>query len=137
MPSATSPSLSRRRKCLPKLYHSAKAGCLTMDEEMAEDLGIVINSSGGKIYNAILSPTLSSSSENDTSIFWESDQVACCSRDYMDQSTNIYGRRKFLEWPYVHYLSTHSNNTGCSSLTSSELEIASITGTHTGASKPS
>jgi hypothetical protein len=108
-----------------------------MDEEMAEDLGIVIDSSGGKVYNAILSPTLSSSSEDDTSIFWESDVVARCFRDCMDQFTNIYGRRKFLEWPYVHHLSTHSNSKGCSSLTTSGLEIATLTMTHTGASKPS
>jgi hypothetical protein len=65
-----------------------------MDEEMSEDLGIVIDSSGGKVYNAILSPTLSSSSDDDTSIFWESDKVACCFRDYMDQFTSIYGREK-------------------------------------------
>jgi hypothetical protein len=126
--------MSRRRKCLPKLYHSAKAGCLTVDEEMAEDLGIVIDSSDRKVNNAILSPTLSSSSGDDTSTFWESDKIACCFRDSMDQFTSIYGRKRFLEWPYVH-LSTHSNSTGHSSLTTNELEIASITGTHTGASK--
>ena len=33
----------------PSLYHSAKAGCLTMDEEMLRDLGIVIHSSGGEV----------------------------------------------------------------------------------------
>src|SRR5271155_2724201 len=99
MSSSTSSSVSRRRKCLPKLYHSAKAGCLTMDEEMLQDLGIVIQSSGGEVCNAIfsptlsssseddssgrevcnafLSPTLSSSSEDDISVFWESDSVAC------------------------------------------------------------
>jgi hypothetical protein len=137
MASTTSPSVSRRHKCLPKLYHSAKVGCLMIDEEMAEDLGTVIDSSGGKVYNATISPTLPSSSEDDTSIFWESDKVACYFRDYVDQFTSIYGRRKFLQWPYVHHLSTHSNSIGYSSLTTSKLEIASITGTHTGASKPS
>jgi hypothetical protein len=79
-----------------------------VDEEMVEDLGIVIDSSGGKVYNAILSSTLSSSSEDDTAIFWESDKVACCFRNYMDRFTGIYGRRKFLEWLYVHL----SNSTG-------------------------
>src|ERR1700722_3368216 len=137
MPSSTSSSVSHRRKCLSKLYHSAKAGCLKMDEEMLQDLGIVIHSSGGEVCNAIFSPTLSSSSEDDISVFWESDMVACCFRDCMDQFTSIYGRRKFLEWPYVHHLSTHSNSKGCSSLTTSGLEIATMTMTHTGASKPS
>jgi len=137
MSSSTSSSLSRRRKCLPKLYHSAKAGCLTMDEEMLQDLGIVIHSSGGEACNAIFSPTLSSSSDDVTSVFWESDSVARCFRDSMDQSTDIFGKRQFLEWPYVHHLSTHSNSKGCSSLTTSGLEIAIITVTHTGASKPS
>ena len=137
MSSITSSSASRRRKCLPKLYHSAKAGCLTMDEEMLQDLGIVIHSNGGEIYDAIFSPTLSPSSDDVTSVFWESDDIACHFRDYMDQFTSIYGRRKFLEWPYVHHLSTHSNSKGCSSLTTSGLEIATITVTHTGASKPS
>jgi hypothetical protein len=136
MSSSTSSSASRRRKCLPKLYHSAKAGCLTMDEEMLQDLGIVIHSSGGEVCNAISSPALSSS-EDDIPIFWESDMVACCFRDYMDKFTTIYGREKFLEWPYVHHLSTHSNSKGCSSLTTSGLEIATIAVTHTGTSKPS
>src|SRR2546429_8916051 len=112
MSSSTSSSVSRRRKCLPKLYHSAKAGCLTMDEEMLQDLGIVIHSnggevcntifsptlpspseddsSGGEVCNAFLSPTLSSSSDDVTSVFWESDGVVCHFRDYMDQSTNIW-----------------------------------------------
>jgi hypothetical protein len=137
MSSSTSSSASRRRKCLPKLYHSAKAGCLTMDEEMLQDLGIVIHSSGGEVCNPISSPALSSSSEDDISIFWESDMVACCFRDNMDQFTNIYGRRKFLEWPYVHHLSIYSNSKGWSSLIINGLEIATITMSHTGASKPS
>ena len=107
-----------------------------MNKEMLQDLGIVIHSSGGEAYNAVFSPALSSSSEDDISVFWESDMVACCFRDCMDQFTSIYGRRKFLEWPYVHHLSTHSNSKGCSSLTTSGLEIATITVTHTGASKP-
>jgi hypothetical protein len=109
-----------------------------MDEEMLQDLGIVIHSSSGEVCNATFSPTLSSSSEDDssggevcnaslsptlspssddvTSVFWESDNIACHFRDYMDKFTNIYGRRKFLEWPYVHHLSTHSKSKGCSSL---------------------
>ena len=136
MPSSTSSSVSHRRKCLSKLYRSAKSGCLTMDEEMLQDLGIVIHSSDRRICNTTTSPTLSSS-EDDISVFWESDMVACCFRDYMDQFTSIYGRRKFLEWPYVHHLSTHSNSKGCSPLTTSGLEIATMTMTHTGASKPS
>ena len=102
-----------------------------MDEEMLQDLGIIIQVSGGA------SPTLSSSSENVISVFEESHDIACHFRDYMDQSTNIYGKRQFLEWPYVHHLSTHSNSKGCSSLTTSGLEIAIITVTHTRASKPS
>jgi hypothetical protein len=129
MSSSTSSSVSRRRKCLPKLYHSAKAGCLTIDEEMLRDLGIIIHSSGGKVCKAIFSPTLSSSSENNSSdeevcnaflsptlssssddVFWESDNIARHFHDYMDQSTNIFGKRQFLEWPYVHHLSTHSNS---------------------------
>ena len=150
--------MSRRRKCLPKLYHSAKAGCLTMDEEMLQDLGIVIHSSSGDVCNATFSPTLSSSSEDDSSggevckatfspalspsseddisIFWDSDIIASHFRDYMYQFTSIYGRKKFLEWPYVHHLSTHSNRKGCSSLTTSGLEIPTMT-MHIGASKPS
>ena len=66
--------------------------------------------------------------------FGESDDVACHFRDYMDQSTNISGKRQFLGWPYVHHLSTHSNSKGCSSLTTSALEIATITVTHRPAS---
>jgi hypothetical protein len=62
----------------------------------------------------------------------ESDSIACYFRDYMDQFTSIYGREKFLEWPYVHHLSTHSNSKGCSSLITSGLEIATITMTHWG-----
>src|SRR3954454_11824578 len=125
--SNTSSSASRRRKCLPKLYHSAKAGCLTMDEEMFQDLGIVIHSSGGEVCNATFSPALSPSSEDDISIFWDSDIIASHFRDYMYQFTSIYGRKKFLEWPYVHHLSTHSNRKGCSSLTTSGLEIPTMT----------
>lgn len=89
-----------------------------MDEEMLQDLGIVIhssdeevckaifspalppspedNSSGGEVCNAFLSPTLSSSSDD---VFWESDNIARHFRDYMDQSTNIFGKSTFLEWP--------------------------------------
>ena len=136
MSSSTSSSVSRRRECLSKVYHSAKSGCLTMDEEMLQDLGIVIHSSGREVYNATISPTLSSS-EDDISVFWESDSIAYHFRDYMDQFTSIYGRTKFLEWPYVHHLSTHSNSKGCSSLTTSGLEIATMIMTHIGASKPS
>jgi hypothetical protein len=93
--------MSGRRKCLSKLYHSAKAGCLTMDKEMLQDLGIIIQVSGGEVCNTI-SPTLSSSSENVISVFEESHDIACHFRDYMDQSTDIYGKRQFLEWPYVY-----------------------------------
>jgi hypothetical protein len=132
MSSSTSSSASRRRKCLPKLYHSAKAGCLTMDEEMLQDLGIVIHSSGGEVCNVIFTLTSSPSSDDVTSVFWESDDIACHFRDYMDQFTNTYGRSKFLEWSYVHHLSTHSNSKGCSSLITSGLEIATIAVTHTG-----
>jgi hypothetical protein len=92
-----------------------------MDEEMLQDLGIVIhssdgelckaifspalppssedNSSGGEVCNASLSPTLSSSSDD---VFWESDNIARHFRDYMDQFTDISGKRPFEEWPYVH-----------------------------------
>jgi hypothetical protein len=96
---------------------------------MLRDLGIIIHSSGGKVCKAIFSPTLSSSSENNSSdeevcnaflsptlssssddVFWESDNIARHFHDYMDQSTNIFGKRQFLEWPYVHHLSTHSNS---------------------------
>jgi hypothetical protein len=75
-----------------------------MDEEMLQDLGIVIHSSDRKICNATTSPTLSSS-EDDISVFWESDGIAAHFRDYMDKFTNIDGRGKFQEWLYVHYLS--------------------------------
>ena len=74
-----------------------------MDEEMLQDLGIVIHSSGREVCNATISPTLSSS-EDDISVFWESDNIAAHFRDYMDRFTNIDGRRKFLEWPYVSHL---------------------------------
>jgi hypothetical protein len=108
-----------------------------MDKQMAEDLGVFIDSNGGEVYPVSPLQTLSSSFEDVTSVFLESDEVACHSRDYMDKFTNINGTSKFLEWPYVHHLSTHSNSTGCSSLTTSELEIAVTPGTHTGSSKPS
>jgi hypothetical protein len=145
MSSGTSSSVSRRRKCLPKLYRCAKAGCLTVDEEMLQDLGIIIHSSDRGIRKATFSPTLPSPSEDNSSggevsnadVFWEGDNIARHFRDYMAQSTNIFGKRPFLEWPYVHYLSTHSNSKGCSSLTASGLEIAIMTVTHIGASKPS
>jgi hypothetical protein len=106
-----------------------------MDTEMAEDSGVFLNSSGGEVSTPL--PTLSSSSENVTTVFLESYEIACYLRGFMDKSTNIDGTSKFLEWPYVHHLSTHSNSTGCSSLTTSELEIAVTPGTHTGSSKPS
>ena len=54
-----------------------------MGEEMLQDLGIVIHSSGREICNATISPTLSSS-EDDISVFWESDSIAAYFRDYMD-----------------------------------------------------
>jgi len=92
------------------------------------------NSSGGEVCNAFLSPTLSSSSDD---VFWENDNIARHFRDCMDQSTNIFGKRPFLEWPYVHRLPTHSNSKGCSSLTTSGLGIAIMTVIHIGASKPS
>jgi hypothetical protein len=108
-----------------------------MDKQMAEDLGIFIDSNDGKVYPASSLPTLSSSFEDVASAFLESDEIASHFRDYMDEFTNINGASKFLEWPYVHHLSTRSNSTGCSSLTTSGLEIAVIPGTRTGASKPS
>jgi hypothetical protein len=104
---------------------------------MAEDLGIFIDSNDGEVYPASSLRTLSSSFEDITSVFLESDEIASHFRDYMVEFTNINGTSKFLERPYVHHLSTHSNSTRCSSLTTSGLEIAVIPGTHTGASKPS
>jgi hypothetical protein len=97
--------MSRRRRCLHKLHHSAKAGCLTMDKQMAKDLGVFIDSNGGEIYPTSPLQTLSSSFEDVTSVFLESDEVASHFRDYMDKFTNINGTSKFLEWPYVHHLS--------------------------------
>jgi len=107
-----------------------------MDEEMFQDLGIVIHSSDGEVCNATFLPALSPSSEDDISIFWYSDIIASHFRDCMHQFTSIYGRKEFLEWPYVHHLFTHSNRKGCSSLTTSGLEIPTMT-MHIGASKPS
>jgi hypothetical protein len=101
---------------------------------MAENLGVAIDLSGGEVHTAILSPTSSSSSED---VFLESYDVACHLRDLMAKSTNVDGTRKFREWPYVHHLSTHPNSTGCSSLRTSRLEIAFVSGTHTGAFQPS
>ena|ERR1700722_404241 len=135
MLSTTNPSLSRRRQCLHELHHSAKAaGSLMMGTEMAEDLGVFIDSSDGEVSTP--SPTLSSSSEDVVAVFLEGHEVACYLRDFMDKSTNIDGTSKFLEWPYVHHLSTHSNCTGYPSLTTSRLEIALVSGTHTGAFQP-
>ena len=105
-----------------------------MAAEMAEDLGIFIDSSGGEVSAPF--PTLASSSENVTTVFLESYEIACYLRDFMDKSTNMDGMSRFLEWPYVHHLSTHSNSTGCSSLITSGLEIAFVSGTHTGAVQP-
>jgi hypothetical protein len=90
-----------------------------MDKQMAEDLGIFIDSNDGEVNPASSLRTSSSSFEDITSVFLESDEIASHFRDYMDEFT------------------THSNSTRCSSLTTSGLEIAVIPGTHTGASKPS
>jgi hypothetical protein len=73
-----------------------------MDTELAEDLGISLNSSGGEVSTPL--PTLSSSSENVTTFFWDSYEITCYLRDFMDKSINIDGTSKFLEWPYVHHL---------------------------------
>jgi hypothetical protein len=133
MQSTTIPSASRRR-CLCQLRQSAKAGSSLIDIEMAANLGVATDLSGEEVHTAILLPTLSSSSED---VFLESYDVACYLRYLMAESTNIDGTRKFREWPCVHHLSTHSNSTGCSSLTTSGLEIAFVSGTHTGAFQPS
>jgi hypothetical protein len=108
-----------------------------MDKQMAEDLGIFIDSNDGEVYPASSLRTLSSSFEDVASVFLESDEITSHLYDYMLESTNSDGASMFLEWPYVHYLSTHSNSTGCSSLTTCGLDIPVISGTHTGASKPS
>jgi hypothetical protein len=100
-----------------------------MDAEMAESLGIFIDSSDGAVSHPL--PTLSSSSKDVTTVFWESYDVAGYLRELMDEST------KFLGWSYVHHPSTHSNSTGYSSLITSGLEIAIVSGTHTGAVQPS
>jgi len=63
-----------------------------MDTEMAEDLGVFIDSSGGEVSTPL--PTLSSSSEDVTTVFWEGYEVACYLRDFMDKSTNIDGTSK-------------------------------------------
>jgi hypothetical protein len=97
---------------------------------MAENLGVAIDLSGGEVHTTTLSPTSPPSSEN---VFMESYDVACHLRDLMAESANIDGTRKFREWPYVHHLSTRSNSTGCSSLTTSGLEIAFISGNHASA----
>ena len=102
--------------------------------EMAENLGVAIDLSGGEVHTTTLSPTSPPSSEN---VFMESYDVACHLRELMAESANIDGTRKFREWPYVHHLSTHSNSTGCSSLTISGLEIAFISGNHVSAFQPS
>jgi hypothetical protein len=95
-----------------------------MDAEMAESLGIFIDSSDGAVSYPLL--TLSPSSKDVTTVFWESYEVACYLCELMDDST------KFLRWAYVHP-STHSNGTGYSSLTISGLVIPIVSGTHTGA----
>jgi hypothetical protein len=66
-----------------------------MDTEMAEDLGVFIDSSGGEVPTPL--STLSSSSEDVTTVFLEGCEVACYLRDFMDKSTNIDGTSKFLE----------------------------------------
>src|SRR5437660_4717693 len=105
MPSATNPSVSRRRQCVDQLHHSVKAtGSSTMDAEMAESLGIFIDSSDGAVSHPL--PTLSSSSKDVTTVFWESYDIAGYLRELMDEST------KFLGWSSVHHPSTHSNSTG-------------------------
>jgi hypothetical protein len=124
MQSTTIPSTSRRQ-CLCQLRQSAKAGSSLIDTEMAENLGVAIDLSGGEVHTAILLPKLSPPSEN---AFSESYDVACYLRDLMAESTNIDGMRTFREWPYV---TTHSNYTECSSLITSGLEIPSVSGTHT------
>jgi hypothetical protein len=130
--------MSRRRQCLYKLHHSIKdAGSKTMDTEMAENLGVTITSSDREPHTSIPSPTLSASYEDVYSVYEESYEIACYLRDYMDDLKNRNGTSKFLEWLYVHYLFTHSNGPGCSSLTASGLEIAFVSGTHTGAFQPS
>jgi hypothetical protein len=129
--------MSRRRQCLYKLHHSIKdAGSETMDTEIAKSLGVTITSSDREPHTPIPSPTLSASYKDGYFVFEESYEIACYLRDYMDDLKNRDGTNKFLEWPYVHHLSTHSNSLGCSSLTTSGLESAFISGTHTGAFQP-
>jgi hypothetical protein len=105
-----------------------------MDTEMAEDLGVFIDSSDREVSTP--SPTLPSSSEDVVTVFLEGHEVAYYLCDFMGKSTSVGGTSKFLEWLYVHHLSTHSNCTGCSSLTTSGLEVALVSGTHTGAFQP-
>jgi hypothetical protein len=137
MPSTTNPSMSRRRQCLYQLHHSIKnAGSSTMDTKMAESLGVTITSSDRELHTPIPSPTLSASYEDVNTVYMDSYEIACYLRDYIDELPNSDGTSKFLEWPYVHHLSTYSNSPGCSSLTTSGLEIAFVSGTHTGAVQP-
>jgi hypothetical protein len=107
-----------------------------MDTGMAESLGVTIASSDREPHTSIPSPTLSASYGDVYSVYEESHEIACYLRDYMDGLQNRDGTSKFLEWSYVHHLSTHSNSPGCSSLTTSRLEIALVSGT-TGAFQPS
>jgi hypothetical protein len=77
--SASNETLSKEISCQPRVLACLAAvnvspsstilQRLTVDEEMIEDLAIIIDSSGGKAYNAALSPTLSSYSEDDPSTF--------------------------------------------------------------------
>jgi hypothetical protein len=101
-----------------------------MDAEMAESLGIFIDSSDGAVSHPL--PTLSSSSKDITTVFRESYEVARYLQELMGDF-NIDGKHKFLRWAYVHHPSTHSNGTRYSSLTISGLVIPIVSGTHTGA----
>jgi hypothetical protein len=113
------------------------AGSETMDTEMTGSFGVTIASSDREPHTPILSLTLSASYEDVYSVYEESYEIACYLCDYMDDFKNCDGTSKFLEWPYGHHLSTHSNNPICSSLTTSGLESAFVSGTHTGAFQPS
>jgi hypothetical protein len=83
-----------------------------MDTEMAESLGITIASSDREPHAPIPSPISSVSYKDGYSVFEESYEIACYLRHYMDDLKNCDGTDKFLEWPYVHHLSTHSNSPG-------------------------
>jgi len=93
--------ITSRHQCLHQIRRSLSTGSLTMDREMAEILGITIDSSNGGEHTTI-SPSGSPASIDSTSyVYIESLAIAARLRDSM-LTFSSEGMSKLSEWPNSH-----------------------------------